>query len=1822
MNKYILLLSLIIPTSSYAMKVRSEKAQADAQVLALPYGNQKVEIQLLPALRHILSYQKVVDPRSDETKISGLHAYSPQTVRAYQTGRVLEINDGLWIYTEDDHLDFHSGSIIYHGKAYDQHKTFFPCNYSPEQILSYIQQAQNAEIVWKENSDGPLQIVEASAKCAQSRLTFLFRSYNKQLTFKTLYPECDPKPLKRSVLDSLEQEQRERLKNAREERLAALFAAAKSGSAEAKETESAELIKAVKANEREKLLALLKAGADINEKDRQGMTPLMIAVQHSNYQIINDLIDQGARTDIKDKKGRTVFDYALHSLSEWCLLAFLSPLDSGMLNASNQEGFTPLISVIRRFSEQDLPEEKLFSAVECVDILLSFGADPQKADKDGFTPLMHCARVMHPSKPAQQALSMIMALLLGAGADCDVQRIFEGKRTGTALMYAAERNHSFLVTQLLEAQADYTLTNEKKRTARVIAQNKGFQVLVQLIDSFILQKEGWMIEHSAHELIYAAYKNNPTRVRKLLALSAADINKLSMKKDSALYYAVEHHNLSMVHDLLNAGADPRLKCPFECTILQYAQSLKERKPPLSGEIEELLADKVEELDVPTKQLAEQREIRKRRAVEQFKSELKHGQVTGRTLDIIKTIDPCVIDGESPLVCSIKGCKPRAVAQLCKDKAFYKDGRADPVEVAYEQGDPEILRTVLKSECAREERLFTVLDHALRKKRYDVLDILKAVSNFYYSVFKKAIIEGKTETIEKLCTYDADLLTYEQAGVCLLEAITAGRHKISELIIHCYPHVTRYVDGKGMTALMHAAHQGMVDICRKLFQAGADSAVLDSQGRGAHSFISAKSGAGQELYALFKEYASTKDAIPRSAPAAMPQQANDTITQEDCPADWTPAMKAVFRENGAEIRKISRGDLNRAGPEGLTPLHIATIHGKKRVLSELINRKGIDLNAQDAQGRTALYHCVERNDEQGVMKLLEKKARVFVVDKDGKSLFSVIGNDAQGERIKESCKQVLLEEVGQDHTAASCEVLYDLLEHFQYKLDTWLTISATLVFRSTLATLIHVLTQSERWRNQLRKIFILDRSSPYISDIQNLFLNVAEGKINPIAMQFMRLAQSFLELDDQARVEILLQHGFMRDPHTLFGAIVSDRAKVVPVLIDKLRVDMGGWTAYDAITSVPGSFVQTTQRIRTMLSQPEFEWHCRLEKEPPTLTPLIWACFHRKREVVKLFIQKRSPELHRVIEPTNLPAWCFLVNSYYHRDKEIMSLLEAWADTEEQAKKEFDSLLERAGRRPYVPLICFLAARKDVNLNRVDQQGDTILLSLLKAQGSTRGKLRDTRLRETSDAMCLDLVKKLVERSGGRLDVNKPDKTGVTPFGYAVDKHMVSIAVHIASLPSFDGTSPQALKRSNITMPVLIRQWTPAEILLLMHKRPDAFPPRALMSLALDEGNSDFVRIILHSKLVSDNELIILLSILCASGSAPQIKRLLRLKEDIRVNGLVKRLGEDSIPLTPLMVASRAGHCDTVALLLKINGINIHVKNVHGHEARDLAKEAGQEEVVQLLDAFEKNGKPALFFYECQQAKSELCDGLLDLVNYAVEKLGVEKSWVIPSTIRDDILEFVDSLAYQSVSDLEELIQKLAQYKKELDQRRKFTCWFEVLKAPATFTSLLDCWLCAHLETKYPEVQAVARCHIARCYFEGKLFRPSTEKIGKYVVSLCTRFSPDKIDHPWKAYASFYMAIFCSLHPSPETRAKAHRYFGPLTTYEHVDFNPALQVAACYYVGVSFLLSHNNPQNAQAAFAAAESFLQKTLAAEDVPEFVKEDAQVKLKFLKEMREKKE
>ena len=155
------------------------------------------------------------------------------------------------------------------------------------------------------------------------------------------------------------------------------------------------LVDAINSGDVTAVRALIKSGADVNQRSGDGSTALLWAAHNSNVEIARALIAAKAAVD-----------------------------------TPNDFGVTPLLEASRN------------GDAAMVDLLLRSGADPKRSHPEGETPLLSAARAG--SVPA-------VRLLLARGADVNAAETFQQT---TALMWAAAEGHTDVVDLLLESGAD------------------------------------------------------------------------------------------------------------------------------------------------------------------------------------------------------------------------------------------------------------------------------------------------------------------------------------------------------------------------------------------------------------------------------------------------------------------------------------------------------------------------------------------------------------------------------------------------------------------------------------------------------------------------------------------------------------------------------------------------------------------------------------------------------------------------------------------------------------------------------------------------------------------------------------------------------------------------------------------------------------------------------------------------------------------------------------------------------------------------------------------------------------------------------------------------------------------------------------------------------------------------------------------------------------------------------------------------------------------------------------------------------------------------
>jgi uncharacterized protein len=154
----------------------------------------------------------------------------------------------------------------------------------------------------------------------------------------------------------------------------------------------------IQAGDRRAALALIADGAEVNEAQRDGTTPLHWAAYHVDRELVDALLESGARAD-----------------------------------------------VVNRYGASPLAEAVKVASAELVEGLLDAGADANVANEDGQTALMLAARTGEVA---------VAELLVRHGADVNRRERF---RDQSAVMWAAAQGHADLVAFLVSKGADLSI---------------------------------------------------------------------------------------------------------------------------------------------------------------------------------------------------------------------------------------------------------------------------------------------------------------------------------------------------------------------------------------------------------------------------------------------------------------------------------------------------------------------------------------------------------------------------------------------------------------------------------------------------------------------------------------------------------------------------------------------------------------------------------------------------------------------------------------------------------------------------------------------------------------------------------------------------------------------------------------------------------------------------------------------------------------------------------------------------------------------------------------------------------------------------------------------------------------------------------------------------------------------------------------------------------------------------------------------------------------------------------------------------------------------
>ncbi|XP_023418720.1 kinase D-interacting substrate of 220 kDa isoform X14 [Cavia porcellus] len=337
------------------------------------------------------------------------------------------------------------------------------------------------------------------------------------------------------------------------------------------------------------LKALLEKCKDVDERNECGQTPLMIAAEQGNLEIVKELIKSGANCNLEDLDNWT----ALISASKEGHVHIVEELLRCGVNVEHRDmgGWTALMwacykgrtdvvelllshganpSVTGLYSVYPIIWAAGRGHADIVHLLLQNGAKVNCSDKYGTTPLVWAARKGH--------LECVKHLL-AMGADVDQ----EGANSMTALIVAVKGGYTQSVKEILKRNPNVNLTDKDGNTALMIASKEGHTEIVQdLLDAGTYVN---IPDRSGDTVLIGAVRGGHVEIVRALLQKYADIDIRGQDNKTALYWAVEKGNATMVRDILQCNPDTEICTKDGETPLIKATKMR------NIEVVELLLDK-------------------------------------------------------------------------------------------------------------------------------------------------------------------------------------------------------------------------------------------------------------------------------------------------------------------------------------------------------------------------------------------------------------------------------------------------------------------------------------------------------------------------------------------------------------------------------------------------------------------------------------------------------------------------------------------------------------------------------------------------------------------------------------------------------------------------------------------------------------------------------------------------------------------------------------------------------------------------------------------------------------------------------------------------------------------------------------------------------------------------------------------------------------------------------------------------------------------------------------------------------------------------------
>lgn len=374
---------------------------------------------------------------------------------------------------------------------------------------------------------------------------------------------------------------------------------------------SSSLFEAINRGDVEVVKALIKGGADIEIKNKDGETPLLLAVKENKYDIAKFLINNGSDVSFVRKDGRSMLIEAVDEkdlrltellLKKGVAIDYKSRQNPPALFEAIDKGKIEIVKILlKEGADIEMKDKKERTALmyaldegesEIAQLLIKADADVNAQTKDGWTVLMEASVQKYPdivkmlinrganvkaisyhnitalNSAVRKGRLEIAKILIGFGADVNWRY-----DKLTPLCEAVRRNNYAMTKLLVDSGADVQARES----------DRGETVLIQAADEKDPRIVELLLQNGAHvnatrydsrTAIFEAIESGKIANAKILIKHGADVNWQNYDDKTPLIYAIEKKKKDMVVLLVENGANTKAKRGNGWSVLQIAERSK------------------------------------------------------------------------------------------------------------------------------------------------------------------------------------------------------------------------------------------------------------------------------------------------------------------------------------------------------------------------------------------------------------------------------------------------------------------------------------------------------------------------------------------------------------------------------------------------------------------------------------------------------------------------------------------------------------------------------------------------------------------------------------------------------------------------------------------------------------------------------------------------------------------------------------------------------------------------------------------------------------------------------------------------------------------------------------------------------------------------------------------------------------------------------------------------------------------------------------------------------------------------------------------------